>query len=90
LKLAGVLDEVNGLILGYFLGQDDEDLMPEAERILLDLMGDRPIPIVSGFPHGHALPNVTLPHGLPVRLDTETRSITVMSDGLNEESAHLK
>ncbi|MGO9572586.1 MAG: S66 peptidase family protein [Desulfomonilaceae bacterium] len=88
LKLAGVLDRVNALILGYFTGQDDEDLMPEAEGILLGLIGDRPIPIVSRFPHGHALPNVILPHGLPVRLDTETRSIMVTEDR-NEESSDL-
>jgi muramoyltetrapeptide carboxypeptidase len=88
LKLAGVLDEVNGLILGYFTGQDDEDLLPETERILLDLIGDRPTAIVSGFPHGHALPNLTIPHGLPVRLDTASQSITVSSDGLNGESGH--
>jgi muramoyltetrapeptide carboxypeptidase len=80
LKLAGILDEVKAVILGYFLGQDGEDLLPEAERILLDLIGDCPIPILSGFPHGHALPNLTIPHGLPVRLDTENRSITMMSE----------
>jgi muramoyltetrapeptide carboxypeptidase len=80
LKLAGVFDEVKAVILGYFFGQDGEDLLPEAERILLDLIGDCPIPVLSRFPHGHALPNLTIPHGLPVRLDTETRSITVLSE----------
>jgi muramoyltetrapeptide carboxypeptidase len=78
LNLAGVLDRVEAVILGHFLGQDGEDLSQEAERILIEIIGDRPIPIVSRFPHGHALPNVTLPHGLPVRLDTETLSISVM------------
>ncbi len=40
LRLAGVFNRVKALILGYFSGQDDEDLMEEAERILLDLIGD--------------------------------------------------
>jgi muramoyltetrapeptide carboxypeptidase len=80
LKLAGVLDGVKALILGYFLGQDGEDLLPETEHILLDLIGDSSIPILSRFPHGHALPNLTIPHGLPVRLDTGTRSVTVLSE----------
>jgi muramoyltetrapeptide carboxypeptidase len=88
LKLAGILDSVNALILGYFLGQKSEDLVPEAERILLELIGDRSIPVVSKVPHGHTLPNVTLPHGLPVRLDTETRSFVVSSEDLNEKSRH--
>ena len=77
LKLSGALRKVNGLILGHFLGQNGEDLSPEAERILLDLIQDLSIPVISRFPHGHALPNLTLPHGLPVSLDTETRSMTV-------------
>ena len=79
LKLAGVLTRVAGLILGHFIGPDGEDLSAEAERILLGLIGDRPIPVISRFPHGHVLPNLTLPHGAPVMLDTENRSIMVLS-----------
>ena len=86
LRLAGVFNRVKALILGYFSGQDDEDLMEEAERILLDLIDDRAIPIVSRFPHGHALPNLTIPHGLPIKLDTETRSITVLSEDPGEKA----
>ena len=78
LKLAGVLTRVSGLILGHFIGPDGEDLSGEAERILLGLVADRPIPVISKFPHGHVLPNLTLPHGAPVMLDTENRSIRVL------------
>lgn len=89
LRLAGIFNEVKAVILGYFSGQDGEDLVEEAERILLDLIEDRQIPIISGFPHGHALPNLTIPHGLPVRLDTETRSITVLREAQNEDSYYV-
>ena len=78
LKLAGVLTRVSGVILGHFIGQNGEDLSAEAERILLGLVGERPIPVISKFPHGHVLPNLTLPHGAPVMLDTENRSIRVL------------
>ena len=49
LRLAGVLEEVEALVLGHFLGQDHEDLGKEVDRIAMELTGDKPIPIVSGI-----------------------------------------
>jgi len=80
LKLAGVLDKAAGLILGHFVGSDDEDLGEEAERILMELTAEEDIPILSGFPHGHVLPNLTIPHGVSVQLDTDQRMLKVRLD----------
>jgi muramoyltetrapeptide carboxypeptidase len=77
LKLAGVLERLSGVIVGHFLGPDGQDLAPEAERLVAEMTEANPIPVVSRFPHGHILPNLTLPHGALVRMDTEARSITV-------------
>jgi muramoyltetrapeptide carboxypeptidase len=77
LKLAGILDGLSGLILGHFIGPDGNDLAPEAERLVLEMTRSHPIPVISGFPHGHKLPNLTLPHGARVELDTEARSMIV-------------
>jgi muramoyltetrapeptide carboxypeptidase len=70
LKLAGVLENVSGLILGHFLGCEGQDLGPEVERLVLAMTRTHPVPIISRFPHGHTLPNLTLPHGAEVRMDT--------------------
>jgi muramoyltetrapeptide carboxypeptidase len=78
LKLAGVLDRVNGIVLGHFLGPCCTDLRDETSRILMELIGDRPIPVISGFPHGHTLPNLTVPIGIPVELNSEGPSLVVM------------
>jgi muramoyltetrapeptide carboxypeptidase len=80
LKLAGVLDKIGGLVAGHFLGPTGEDLSTEINRILLDVMEDNPIPVLTRVPHGHTLPNLTMPHGAPVRLDTERGSLTVDLD----------
>ncbi|MBI4964345.1 MAG: LD-carboxypeptidase [Desulfomonile tiedjei] len=77
LKLAGILQAVEGIILGYFLGPDGEDLGKEVETILLELMDAHPVPVVSGFPHGHRLPNLTVPIGRTVELDTEKTLLRV-------------
>jgi muramoyltetrapeptide carboxypeptidase len=77
LRLAGALGEVGALVLGHFLGPEGEDLGSEVDGIVMELTKERPVPIISGFPHGHVLPNVTLPHGAPVRLDTDTQTLKV-------------
>lgn len=78
LKLAGILDTVSGIVLGHFLGPERVDLAQEAERVVTELTMDREIPIVSAFPHGHTLPNVTLPIGMTVELDTEGPGLRVV------------
>jgi muramoyltetrapeptide carboxypeptidase len=80
LKLAGVLEKVGALVLGHFQGLDGEGLEQEVDGIAMELTGDKPIPVVSGFPHGHTLPNLTLPHGAPVRLDTDQATLEVRLD----------
>jgi muramoyltetrapeptide carboxypeptidase len=71
LKLAGILERVEGVILGYFDGPGGEDIAEEVESILLELTSANPVPVISGFPHGHRLPNLTIPIGMKVELDTE-------------------
>jgi muramoyltetrapeptide carboxypeptidase len=82
LKLTGALRKVKALVLGHFLGPEGEgeDLGPEVDKIVMELTTDKRIPIISGFPHGHVLPNVTLPHGAPVRLDTDREVLKVQLD----------
>jgi muramoyltetrapeptide carboxypeptidase len=77
LKLAGVLGKVGGVVLGHFIGAQSEDLRKETERLVLELTTDNRVPVVSRFPYGHVLPNLTIPHGAPVELDTARPSLTV-------------
>ena len=77
LRLVGALQKVEALILGHFLGPDGEDLGQEVDSIVMELTADRPVPIISGFPHGHVLPNLTIPHGAPVRLETDQAILQV-------------
>ena len=80
LRLAGALERVGAIILGHFLGPDGEDLGQEVDGIVMELTMDMPAPIISGFPHGHVLPNVTLPHGAPVCLETDRAMLEVRLD----------
>jgi len=77
LKLSGVLEKINGLVLGHFLGPDSTSLIHEAERIALEFTANAAVPVVSGYPHGHTLPNLTIPIGVPVEMDTEDMRLVV-------------
>lgn len=77
LKLAGVFDRVGGLILGHFTGPRGFPYTTEPADIVCDLLRRDSVPVVADFPHGHALPNVTLPHGAPVTFCTEPLSLRV-------------
>jgi muramoyltetrapeptide carboxypeptidase LdcA involved in peptidoglycan recycling len=50
------------------LDRSEED---EFEDFLLDLVSDLDVPVLMDFPAGHEIPNLTLPFGTEMRLDTE-------------------
>lgn len=79
LRSAGVLEGISGLVLGHFTGPKDRDQSMEVAEIVLELTECWDLPIVAGFPHGHLLPNVTVPIGVPVHLDTGAMVLRVDS-----------
>jgi len=81
LKLAGIISAAKGVVLGYFIGPAGEDLRDDVARLVAELTAGAPVPVVSHFPHGHRLPNLTLPHGAVVELDTERRALLVAEIG---------
>lgn len=68
MKLAGVLDGVNGIVVGTF---EDCGPLDELNALVLERFRDMDIPIVSRAPVGHGKDNLTVPLGARVRLDTQ-------------------
>lgn len=70
LQLAGVFRDVAGVVLGRFSG-----LRPGERRsvagLILEALGDRAAPVVSGLPAGHDTPNRALPFGVGALLDAD-------------------
>jgi len=77
LKLSGRLWKIKGLIAGKIKGIKRDDLALLLNEILYDL----DIPAVLNFPSGHQLPNLTLPIGAIVNLNTDVPSVTVELHG---------
>ena len=83
LRAAGLLRDVKGIVIGQLsLDRSEED---EFEDFLLDLVSDLDVPIITDFPAGHEIPNLTLPIGTEVELvaEGETGYIVYREDALS-------
>jgi muramoyltetrapeptide carboxypeptidase len=82
LRAAGLLRAVRGVIIGKLsIDRSEED---EFENFLLDLLSDLDVPVLTDFPAGHEMPNLTIPIGTDVELVAEetTGWITYREDAL--------
>ncbi|WP_447919813.1 S66 peptidase family protein [Achromobacter aegrifaciens] len=75
LDAAGKFDELKGVLVGNFtrilgVGMDDAQAQGMLYPLILDQFRSRGIPVLAGWPSGHGDPNLTLPLGAQVTLDT--------------------
>lgn len=66
LRLSEALGRVAGVVLGAWPGD------PAAAALVVEALGARAVPVVTGFPAGHGTENVPLPLGATVVLDGES------------------
>lgn len=72
LRAAGLLQNVRGVVLGQLsLDRSEED---EFEDFVTDLLADLDVPVITDFPAGHEVPNLTLPLGTEVELVAEEQT----------------
>jgi muramoyltetrapeptide carboxypeptidase len=80
LRLAGILGEISGLVLGHFDHNDAE----ERGRIEVYLQGEAEamgVPCVSGAPIGHFPEQVVLPVGVEAELDADAKTLSFENPG---------
>lgn len=79
LRWAGKFDHVRGVLVGNFtrLGLPMGDALGQSQlfALLLEQFGGRGIPVLAAWPSGHGDPNLTLPLGAKVTLDTQRRGL---------------
>ncbi len=82
LKLAGVFDRVGGIILGKHEKFDDNGTGRAPYEILLEVLGDRNVPILADFDCCHTHPMLTMPIGCTVLLDATNKKVTLLEEPL--------
>lgn len=79
LLLSGSLEHARGVILGSFMNCGTGNAI---ETIAAERFSSLPIPVMSGFPSGHAMPCLTLPIGIAARLDTGAGSLCYLENAV--------
>ncbi|MFI7503997.1 LD-carboxypeptidase [Streptomyces sp. NPDC049687] len=83
LRHSGILDRIAGMVVGVpreidGLGEGAPDGAPTLREIVLDVLGDRDIPVLGNVEFGHAVPNLPMPVGIRVGLDARQRTLSLL------------
>jgi muramoyltetrapeptide carboxypeptidase len=81
LRHAGILDRISGMVVGVpreIIGLEKPGASPTLAELILDVLGDRDIPVLGNVEFGHAGPNLPMPVGIRVALDADQRSLSLL------------
>ncbi len=80
LRHSGILDRISGMVVGVpreIIGLEP-GASPSLREIVLDVLGDRDIPVLGNVDFGHAGPNLPMPVGIRVGLDAQQRTLSLL------------
>ena len=79
LRQAGVLDRISGLVVGRPFEVETTTPGPESFRdLVLEVVGERDIPVLGDVDVGHAGPNLPMPLGIRVAIDADAASMALL------------
>ncbi len=81
---AGILDSVNGVLLGQFINiaADENEKPLELQHVLDYYFASLNVPVLGNFPYGHTQTKVTAPLGCRVLLDADEKSVRLLESCL--------
>ncbi|MGW3108183.1 S66 peptidase family protein [Streptomyces sp. NPDC001100] len=93
LRHCGILDRISGMVVGVpheidGLGTPG-DGSPTLREIVLDVLGDRDIPVLGNVEIGHAGPNLPMPVGVRAQLDAGQRTLSLLEPAVLVSRADL-
>ena len=84
LRHGGILDRIAGLLIGP---TETVEVAPEGpdslREVVLDVVGDRQIPVLGNVNLGHAGPNIPLPLGIRAAMDADARTIELLEGAVS-------
>jgi hypothetical protein len=83
MRHCGIFDRISGIVVGVpreIAGLDSPEASPTLSEIVLDVLGDRDIPVLGNVEFGHAGPNLPMPVGIRVGLDTQQRTLSLLHE----------
>jgi muramoyltetrapeptide carboxypeptidase len=94
LRHCGILDRISGMVVGVPQAIDGlagpgapSDGSPTLAEIVLDVLGDRDIPVLGNVEFGHAGPNLPMPVGIRAALDARRRTLSLLEPAVRPYAA---
>ncbi|MEV6973176.1 LD-carboxypeptidase [Kitasatospora sp. NPDC093806] len=89
LRHSGILDRIAGMVVGvpHGIGGLDPGASPTLREIVLDVLGDRDIPVLGNVDFGHAGPNLPMPVGIRAGLDARRRTLSLLEPAVRPAGA---
>ena len=79
LRHAGVLDRIAGMVVGTpFLVEEPEVGPATFRELVLEVLGDRDIPVLGNVDIGHDGPNLPMPLGVRAELDADAMTLSLL------------
>jgi muramoyltetrapeptide carboxypeptidase len=79
LRYAGVLDRIAGMVVGPTSEVEPTEGGPDTLReVVLDVLGERDIPVLGNVNIGHDPPNVPLPLGVRAEVDADAVTLSLL------------
>lgn len=82
LRMQGVFDRIGAMVVGIPTGISDRDLpdgtLVGVKEIVLDVLGDRDLPVLAGVDFGHTGPNLPMPIGTLAAVDATARELRLL------------
>lgn len=79
LRQSGVLDRIAGMLVGPIADVELAEEGPATLReVVLDVVGDRDIPVLANVEIGHNPPNIPLPLGVLAEVDADATTVTLL------------
>ena len=82
MRHCGILDRIAGMVVGVPHAIDGLDTSLTLREIVLDVLGDRDIPVLGNVEIGHAGPNLPMPVGIRVGLDAGQRTLSLLEPAM--------
>jgi muramoyltetrapeptide carboxypeptidase len=86
MRHAGILDRISGMVVGVprdIAGLESPSASPTLAEIVLDVLGDRDIPVLGNVDVGHAGPNLPMPLGVRAGLDAGQRTLSLLEPAVH-------
>lgn len=83
LRSAGILDRIGGMLVGAPVLLEVQEGGPDLRGIVLDVLGDRDIPVLGNVNIGHAGPNLPVPLGVRAAMDADATTLSLLEPAVN-------